>query len=93
MFEAIGTVANDLPDGDSGIKGRGVRQRKVASEDGDDDGVDELREGSPLKKKAKKPKKPKGVFEMNGYQWTADEEFPVEKLLGRMVCEAGRKGV
>ena len=33
MSKAIGAVANDLPDGESGVEGRGVRRRKVVRED------------------------------------------------------------
>ena len=79
MSEAIGTAANDLEDGDSGVDGRGVRKRKVARNEATAGGGEK-----PGGKKRKAP--PKKIVEYNGFEWYEDEEFEIEKLIGKMVA-------
>eukprot|EP00966_Prymnesium_polylepis_P243819 5638864-Prymnesium_polylepis.1 len=86
MSEALGEGCNDLPDGVSGVEGRGVRRRKVAR---DDDGSGK----SGQKKKAKSTRK---VVSYKGFEWFATEKFEIDKLIGKMVAEGevpGRQNV
>lgn len=84
MFDAIGAGANDLKDGDSGVEGRGVRKRKVASPDDVS--------GAAGKARGKASKSRRKVLEYNGYQWYEEEEFVMQKLIGKMVAEGDVPG-
>lgn len=75
MSEALGEGCNDLPDGESGVDGRGVRRRKVGA--GDD--------GSGRPGEKKKAKSKRKIISYKGWEWYATEKFAVEKLIGKMV--------
>ena len=87
MVEALGPGCNDLVDGDSGVDGRGVRRRKVATDH------DVSSAGGGKKKKAKSTRK---VVSYLGWEWYETEKFIMEKLIGKMVAEGevpGRTGI
>ena len=64
-----GEAANDLAEGDSGIKGRGIK-RKPRGEGGGGGG-------------GKKKKQQKKIADDLGNEWEEDEQFKVEAIIGR----------
>jgi hypothetical protein len=78
LFEKFGASSNDLPDGDSGVTGRGVRRRKA--------------DGATGKAKGKKRKK-STIVVMGEWEWDSTEEFEIEMLIGKMVVTDGETEV
>jgi hypothetical protein len=81
IAERFGAVANDLADGDSGLEGRETendgkrRARKVAANGG---------KGGKGKKR-----KRANIVSLHGWEWDADEDFIIERIIGKMVAEEG----
>ena len=80
----FGAGANDLADGDSGVKGRAVRRRKAKDN------------AAPKPKKGKGRRKKANIVDLHGWEWDADEEFEIDCLIGKMVADGtdvpGREG-
>ena len=79
LFEKHGAKANDLADGDSGVAGRGVRQRKAAG-------------GATGAAKSKKRKK-STLCTMGAWEWDSSEEFEIDMFIGKMVVADGETEV
>lgn len=81
IFEKFGAKANDLADGDSGVDGR----RTAAASGG------ERRRalGGGGKGGASKKRKRTNIVSLHGWEWEANEEFIIERLIGKMVADGG----
>ena len=85
LFEEFGATANDLPDGDSGVVGRGVRWRKA-------DGA--TADGATGKAKGKgKKRKKSNIVAMGEWEWDSAEEFDIDMLIGKLVVTDGKMEV
>lgn len=88
IFEQFGVAANDLPDGDAG------------TERGKIDGLRRHRANDPGTQggKGKKGKRKRGqIVNLYDWEWDAEEEFEIERLIGKMTCDGvtpvpGREG-
>jgi hypothetical protein len=77
LYEKFGAGANDLPDGVSGVEGRGVRRRKV---------------GGAVDKGKKRARAAIAIASLHGWECGArmNEMFEIERLMiGRMVSDGG----
>jgi hypothetical protein len=92
IFDMVGSIANDLDDGDSGLEGRATNEGGWRTRNGAGRGA-----GGSSKGKGKKRKRA-NIVSLSGWEWDASEEFEIETLIGKMVADGetpvpGRTGV